>query len=162
VSTKIYYRAKYNKSSAHWLFDEPMNTQDFWALRWFGLLWKSAVEPVKGDAKVWYRGDISYSQYERDLLKGIIDIEYLGGNNSQKMRMKKDDFLTHKSYFAEYGTANSVDDSNLQPLLWSLVAWANGATGVLPWQTIGDEDAWINGKATSLFLPWGKRPHFIC
>ena len=151
LNNKIYYRAKYNKSSAPWLFDEPMNTQDFWALRWFGLLWKSAVEPIKGDAKVWYRGDISYSQYERDLLKGIIDIEYLGGNNSQKMRMKKDDFLTHKSYVAEYGTANSVDDSNLQPVLWSLVAWANGATGVLPWQTIGDEDAWINGKATSLF-----------
>ncbi len=153
LNNKIYYRKKDNKSSAPWLFDEPMNTQDFWALRWFGLLWKSAVEPVKGDAKVWYRGDISYSQYERDLLKGVVDIEYIGGNNAQKLRMKKDESLYYKSYFAEYGTANAINDSNLQPVLWSLFAWSNGATGVLPWQTIGDENTWIQGKATSLFYP---------
>ncbi len=153
LNNKIYYRKKENKSSAPWLFDEPVNTQDFWALRWFGLLWKSAVEPVKGNAKVWYRGDISYIQYERDLLKGVIDIEYIGGNNAQKLRMKKDESLYHKSYFAEYGTANAIDDSNLQPVLWSLFAWSKGATGVLPWQTIGDEGTWIQGKATSLFYP---------
>ena len=51
LNNKIYYRSKYHKSSAPWLFDEPMNTQDFWALRWYGLLWRSAVDQVEGDAK---------------------------------------------------------------------------------------------------------------
>jgi len=41
-----------------------MNTQDFWAVRWYGLLWRLAVEPVKGSAKMWYRADISFTSMD--------------------------------------------------------------------------------------------------
>lgn len=141
LNNKVYYREKFRRSSAPWIFDEPVNTQDFWALRWYGLLWHLAVEQVRGNAKMWFRGDISYSQFGRNILWAVMDVEYFGGNNPQKTRMKHDEqVLAGKSYFAEYGSANKIETSNIQPNMWCLSAWSRGAAGVLPWQTIGGEE----------------------
>jgi len=159
LNNKVYYRVKHNRSSAPWIFDEPMNTQDFWALRWYGILWHSAVEPVKGKTKMWYRGDISYSQFGRNILWGVMDVEYFGGNNTQKTRMKHDEqILWGKSYFSEYGTANKIEAPNTQPVLWCLSAWSKGAMGVLPWQTIGSNKSWKTADQTALFYPHPNGP----
>ena len=53
----------------------------------------------------------------------------------------------------EYGGTNPVQASNLQPVGWSLDAWALGADGVLPWQTIGTARSWQQGDELSLFYP---------
>jgi len=159
LNNKVYYRTKFHKSSAPWILDEPVNTQDFWALRWYGILWHLAVDSVMGDAKMWYRGDISYSQFERNILWGVMDVEYLGGNNAQKTRMKHDEqVLFGKSHFAEYGTANKIEASNMQPVVWCLSAWSKGAIGVLPWQTIGSKNCWNIAEETALFYPRPKDP----
>jgi hypothetical protein len=135
-----------------------MNTQDFWALRWFGLLWKEAVDPVKGKAKMWYRGDISFSQYGRNILSGVMDVKYLGGNTPQKTRMELDEQTRWPHSFAEYGSANPIYAPNTQPVLWCLKAWGDGASGVLPWQTIGSEDCWKTAEQTALFYPSPEGP----
>jgi hypothetical protein len=154
LNNKIIYRLKFEQSSAPWLFDEPMNTQDFWALRWYGKLWHDAVDAVRGDANMHFRADISYRQFERNILWGILDVEYIGGNNLQKTRMKIEEKIHFcNSDFAEYGTANRIDQPNIQPVLWSLSAWSNGAVGVLPWQTIGSKRCWENAEQTALFYP---------
>ncbi len=160
LNNKIYYRKRFRRCSAPWIFDEPVNTQDFWALRWYGILWHQAVEPVKGMAKMWYRADISYTQFARNILWGITDIEYLGGNNFQKTRMKQEEQVLskRKSYYAEYGTANPIDKPNTQPVLWCLSAWSKGAVGVLPWQTIGTKKAWSFAQQTCLFYPDPEGP----
>lgn len=159
LNNKIYYREKYGKTSAPWLFDEPVNTQDFWTLRWYGLLWHQAVERSKGNADMQYRGDVSYSQFGRNTLWGLLDVEYLGGNDEQKTRMKRDEqMLWGKSHFTEYGTANRIDASNIQPALWCISAWSKGARGVLPWQTIGGKECWKTGEETSLFYPHPEGP----
>ncbi len=44
--------------------------------------------------------------------------------------------------------------SNLQPVGWSLDAWASGADGVLPWQTIGTAQSWRQGDELALFYPY--------
>ncbi len=159
LNNKVYYRKNNNKSSAPWIFDEPQNTQDFWALRWYGLQWQNAVTPYKNDIKLWFRGDISYSEFERNMLQGIMDVAYIGGNNAQKTRMKHDEqVLNGKSYFFEYGSANKIHEPNTQPVLWCLSAWSKGAMGVLPWQTIGTQNAWMTGEQTALFYPTPKGP----
>lgn len=159
LNNKVYYRQKFRLSSAPWIFDEPVNTQDFWALRWYGRLWKEAVSKAMGDAKMWFRGDISYSQFSRNMLWGIMDIEYIGGNDAQKTRMKHDEWtLQGKSHFAEYGSPNKIGESNLQPVLWCLSAWAKGAMGVLPWQTIGSKNSWHTAEQTALFYPHPDGP----
>ena len=157
LNNKVYYkRGGWRRSAAPWIFDEPVNTQDFWALRWYGVLWHEATLPVRGQAKMWYRGDVSYSQYGRNLFWGVMDLECLGGSNAQKLRMKRDEqFLWGPSYHTEYGSANDPAAANLQPVLWCLKAWAGGAVGVLPWQTIGSKSNLTKGSKTGLFIPHG-------
>jgi len=158
LNNKLYYKRKNPQSSAPWVFDEPVDTKDFWALRWYGALFRSAVAESKGQSKFWFRGDISYSQFSRDILWGVTDVEYLGGNNFQKTRMKEDEQLFSKSYFAEYGSANKIEEANTQPVLWCLSAWSKGAIGVLPWQTIGNERSWRFADQNALFYPSEKGP----
>lgn len=159
LNNKVYHRKEYDKCSAPWVFDEPVNTQDFWALRLYGLLWNEAVAPVRGDVTMWFRADISYTEFSRNILWGVTDIEYLGGNNDQKTRMKQDEFiLGRKAHFAEYGTANRIDHPNTQPVLWCLSAWSRGASDVLPWQTIGSKECWRRAEQTALFYPHPEGP----
>ena len=154
LNNKIYYKNKYKKSTAPWIFDEPVNTQDFRALRWYGKLWNSALALCPGKAKMWFRADISYTQFQRDILKGVTAVEYIGGDNSQKTRMKKDEkILWGGSYFFEYGNVNKIEKSNLQPAVWCISAWTRGADGVLPWQTIGKKGSWKTAYQHALFYP---------
>jgi hypothetical protein len=154
LNNKVYYREKFAGSSAPWIFDEPVNIQDFAALKWYGDLWYGAVDPVKGQTRQVFRCDISFTQYGRDILWGVSDIDYLGGNNPQKTRMKHEEMVRHPgTRFAEYGTANDLLDANTQPVLWQLSAWAKGAVRVLPWQTICSADCWEKGEQTALFYP---------
>ncbi len=155
LNNKVYYKAQgWEVSAAPWIFDEPVNTQDFWSLRWYALLWYQAVEPVKGDVKAWYRCDTSRSDFGRNILWGVMDVDYFGGSNEQKARQKHDEQILHThTYFCEYGSANNPKDPNLQPVVWCLLAWSRGAIGVLPWQTIGGQGNWSNGEATSVFYP---------
>jgi hypothetical protein len=53
----------------------------------------------------------------------------------------------------EYGTSNRLDQSNLQPLAWCIDSWTLGINGVLPWQTIGNQNSWAQGDELSLFYP---------
>ncbi len=57
----------------------------------------------------------------------------------------------------EYGGSNGLEQSNLQPLGWSLDAWSIGADGVLPWQTVGRPASWKEADALALFYP-GRAP----
>jgi hypothetical protein len=160
LNNKVTYRKKNRFASAPWTFDEPVNTQDFWALRWYGLLWHQSIRKVpKGNLKMWYRADVSYSQFGRDILWGITDIEYMGVNNKQKTRMINDrKILQDQFHFAEYGSANKIEDSNLKIVLWCLSAWFRGANGVLPWQTIGTQKSWEAADQTALFYPHADGP----
>ncbi len=158
LNNKVYYKENkgvgWKGSSAPWIFDEPVNTQDFWALRWYGLLWHQAVDPVKGQVKAWYRCDISRSNFARNILWNVMDVDYFGGSNEEKVRQKHDEqVLSVPTHFREYGGANDPGSANLAPVTWCLLAWTRGAIGVLPWDTIGKKDAWSNGDPTCVFYP---------
>ena len=154
LNSKVYYkdRVGFVGSSAPWIFDEPVDTKDFWALRWYGQLFRRAVAEAGGQAKMWYRGDVSYSQHERDLLHGVMDVECFGGVDAPKIRRKQDEqLLVWNAYHTQYGAANHPSESNLQPVTWCLRAWSQGACGVLPWHAIAAEDAWKQAGQTDLF-----------
>jgi hypothetical protein len=160
LNNKVYYKANegvgWKGSSAPWIFDEPRETQDFWALRWYGLLFHQAIGPVKGNVKAWYRSDISRSDYGRNSLWGVMDVDYFGGSNDQKARQKHDEnnLSPVPTYFCEYGGANDPGTSNIAPVTWCILAWTRGAIGVLPWQTIGESQrVWSKGESTCVFYP---------
>ncbi len=159
LNNKVYHRKSYKKSSAPWIFDEPVNTQDFWALRWFGLVWKEAVSNNLKYNNLIYRGDISYTQFGRNILWGVMDMEYIGQINSQKIRMKKDEQdLFDSAIYSEYGTLNKINTANTQAALWCLSAWSNGSTGILPWQSIGTRNSWEIADQTALIYPHKNGP----
>ena len=144
---------------APWIFDEPANTQDYWALRWYGLLFHQGVDPVRGQARLWHRADVSRTQFDRDLFWGVLDIEVIGDANDERVRMKQDEqSLWARSHYTEYGSANDPKDPNTQPAVWSLLSWSRGCLGVLPWQVIGDKECWDKGQNTCLFYPSASGP----
>lgn len=159
LNNKVYYKNdKWSKCSAPWVFDEPRDAQDFWALRYYGKLFHAGVDPVRGDAQLAFRCDISYPQWQRDFLDGLLDVNVCGGSFRQYNRMvldrkRRDGVITYT-----YGSSNDVDQSNVQPAAWCLDAWALGADGVVPWQTVGNEKSWKEGDALSLFYPGEHGP----
>ena len=159
LNNKVYYRKNDKFSMAPWIFDEPENIQDFWALRWYGSLWRNSVKPVVGNSKLEYRCDISYGEYKRDILDGIIDVEYIGGKNDQILRMNQEGALKNGPWnFVEYGAVNPVNKGNFKPVLWCRQAWMKSCRGILPWQTIGTEKDWIKNARSAVFYPGKKGP----
>lgn len=163
LNNKVYHKREgWNRTCGLWVFDEPVNTQDFWALRWYGKAWQEAIAGVAADqpmrtAQVWYRADVSYGQFGRGLLADVVDITYMGGADPQKVRMARERALLHGGgVHIQYGTANDPAAANTQPALWCLRAWCGGAVGVLPWQTVGAVDKLAKGAATGLFIDAGN------
>ncbi len=157
LNNKVYYKRRdWRRSSAPWIFDEPVGTQDFWALRQYGLWFLQAVRPVAKTTRLWFRNDISRTDYGRNILWGVMDLECMGGANAQKARMKREErILSRRVYHQEYGSANDPAAANIQPVVWCLTAWSRGADGVLPWQTIGSAENLRKGSKTGLFIPQG-------
>lgn len=154
LNNKVYYRKHTPESVAPWIFDEPTNTQDFWALRWYGLLWHAAVARFSEKLALEYRADISYSHLSRDMLLDVVDLTYIGATDDRKRRIQNDwRVRCGAGRFAEYGTANPIESPNTQPVMWSLLAWSGGAEGLLPWQTIGGKKSWTTAHTTALFYP---------
>jgi hypothetical protein len=146
----------WSRGSCPWLLDEPMNFQDFWALRWFGKAFHEGADPVHGEAKLLFRCDVSRPQWQRDALDGVLNYNVVGGGAFAEYRRL---VLDRKQKFHQivipYGSSNNPADSNVQPLGWCWDCWTLGADGVLPWQVIGDDNSWKHAEDTCLFYPGG-------
>jgi lysophospholipase L1-like esterase len=143
----------WSRSTAPWLLDEPSNFQDFWALRWFGTAFHEGVNLGRGKAKMVFRADISRPQWQRNALDGLLDYNVVGGVVRKYPRLVLDRKEQNGEVVVDYGGSNAIDQSNLQPVGWSLDSWATGLDGVLPWQTVGEEEAWKRANTETLFYP---------
>lgn len=143
----------WSRGSSPWLLDEPANFQDYWALRWFGLAFHEGADAVAGRAKLVFRCDISRPEWQRDALDHVLDYNVVGGAFRRYRRMVLDRQPARNQLVIEYGSANAIEDSNVQPAGWCVDAWSLGAGGVLPWQTIGRPNSWHEPDRLSLFYP---------
>ncbi len=156
LNGKVYYKRRgWSRCSSPWIFDEPMHTQDFAALRWYGEAFREGVDPAQGRAKAVFRCDISRPQWQRDLLDGVVDVNVVGGAFHRYQRTVIDRKRANGEVLYHYGTTNAIDESNVQPAAWCVDAWTRGADGVLPWQTIGKNKSWTEADALALFYPGG-------
>jgi len=154
LNNKVYHKKdRWSRSAAPWVFDEPVNTQDFWALRWYGTAFQEAVSGVRDSVKMLYRCDLSRPEWQRDILDGVLDVNVCGGAFHRYARF----VLERKRRFGEvaynYGAANKLDTSNVQPAAWCIDTWCRGLDGVLPWQTLGRDKSWQEADQLSLFYP---------
>ena len=156
LNNKVYFKRdrnnRWDATSAAWIFDEPANTQDFWALRRFGLEFWRGVAAHPG-VRMAFRVDISRPEWQRDLLDGVTSVEVVSG----ALRTYRDRVIGRAGRFGNlvymYGSANRIGTPNVMPVAWCVETWALGADGVVPWQTIGKANAWTTPDDLSLFYP---------
>ena len=167
----------WSRGSSPWLLDEPASFQDYWALRYFARAFHEGINqaedagprpsstsltnahssPFSPDSssrpRLVFRADISRPQWRRDSLDGLLDYHVVGGAMRKYPRLVFERKRALGEIVLEYGSTNSVEGSNVQPVGWCLDAWSLGADGVLPWQTIGTADSWQRADELSLFYP---------
>ncbi len=161
LNNKVYFKRdrgnRWDACSAAWILDEPVNTQDFWALRRFGIEFWRGVAAHPG-ARFVFRADISRPEWQRDLLDGVTSAEIVSG----VLRTYRDRVVSRAEQFGNlvymYGSANRIGTPNVMPAAWCVEAWALGADGVVPWQTIGKAGAWQQPDHLSLFYPTPNGP----
>ncbi len=147
----------WSRGSSPWLFDEPGNFQDFWALRYFGTAFHEGVKQARGPAKLVFRCDISRPQWQRDALDGLLDVNVVSRAMRAYPRIVFDRKRAQGQIVLEYGSTNAIEESNMQPLGWCLDAWSRGTDGVVPWQTVGNAESWQRANRLALFYPGRAR-----
>ena len=165
-----YKRNGWSRASSPWLLDEPASFQDFTALRFFASQLRLALEDAELATKdngtrkaknassetrpILFRADISRPQWSRDSLDGLLDVNVVGGGVFRDYNSR---VLERRDRFGElvyaYGTTAAPELNGWQPVAWSLDAWTLGADGIVPWQTIGNDESWKKGDELSLFYP---------
>ena len=157
LNNKVNYKRRgWSRGSSPWLLDEPANWHDYWALRYFGILFHEGVNQAGGKAKMVYRTDISRPQWERGALDGVEDYYVVNGGVFRRYRRM---ILDRKEQFGainvDYGSSNAIESSNMQAAGWCLDSWTLESDGVLPWQTIGSSSSWQTADQLSIFYPGG-------
>ena len=128
-------------------------------MRFFGAAFHEGVRQAPpGRARLVYRCDISRPEWQRDALDGLLDYNVVGGDFRHYRRIVMDRKEAERQIVVEYGSANPVEESNMQAVGWSLDAWALGTDGVLPWQTVGRGDSWKSADTLSLLYPGRLSP----
>jgi hypothetical protein len=154
LNNKVWFKDhEWSRSSAPWVFDEPENTQDFFALRVFGAAFQSAVAGPRGPSKLVFRCDLSRPEWRRELLDGIVDVAVVGSALRTHGDLVRDRARAHGELVQNYATANAIEDPNTMPVAWCLDAWSLGADGVIPWQTIGSASSWQRADPLALLYP---------
>ena len=154
LNNKVYFkeqRGTWTSVSAPWCFDEPVNTQDFWALRRYGQEFNRAARNVAPNAL--FRCDISRPEWQRELLDGVTGTEVISGALRPYHERIARRQANYGTMVTMYGTTAPPSDFPLQPVAWCIDAWSLGADGVLPWQTIGSKQSWDKPDPLSLFYP---------
>jgi len=159
LNNKVRYKQKRNSwdgSSAPWDFDEPVNTQDFWALRWYGEAFLEGVRAAGSPASMVFRADVSRPQWQRDLLDEVLGSWVIGrGSLAAYERLVADRRQRMHATVHSYGAANRLESPNSAVVGWCLEAWRQELDGLLVWQSIGSDRSWDRGSRLALLYPGG-------
>jgi hypothetical protein len=169
---QFYLNNKPSYNFSAWTLDEPKQYLDWAAINFWAELYKSAINDPEVYESKWqkdlfvngmkavqrerpvflFRGDISRPQWQGELSDGLMNIMY--ANNVQfafprlmQVHKKRMPVILHT-----YGECNAVNRSNWESAAWCLQAYVNGCDGVLPWQSIGKQDALTKADNTGLLL----------
>lgn len=152
----------WSRGSSPWLLDEPANFQDYWALHWFGdAVFQGAPNRyvIAPSAEMLFRCDISRPEWQRDVLDDVLRYNVIGNGPFRKYHrivMERKEAVERQGAFQivlDYGSTNAIENSNMQPVGWCLDSWSLGSNGVVPWQTIGNDNSWKHADQLSLFYP---------
>jgi hypothetical protein len=158
LNNKVYFKKDdWRKCSAAWIFDEPVHTQDFWAIRHYGREFWNAVAPYP-KVNLTYRADISRPQWQRELLDHCVNVEVVSGVLRTYWPRVQRRAKTCGNLYYMYGGANAVGTPNIANAAWCVEAWSLGSDGVVPWNTIGGKESWQAPDELSVLYPTANGP----
>lgn len=158
LNNKYFYRnpADGGRGTSWWLLDEPMDRDDWLALRYYGRILREALGG-RPDTGIIFRADVSRPQWQRDYLDGLADLLVLGGelylrpHLMRRLREEQNMSLWH------YGSAPSVGQPLSECEAWPVQAFFAGADGIVPWESLGRREHYERAEETALILP-GRTP----
>jgi hypothetical protein len=160
LNNKIDFRRR-GRGSSWWRLDEPAYRDDFLALRYFAEAFREGRDAARDErssradrhADVGFRIDLSYPEWRRGFLDGLVDLNVTTGLDG----FRREFVDRPRERFGEavwrYGTTPQVTDGLAATAIWAVDAWLSGADGLVPWQTIGRQDSWREPEATAILLP---------
>ncbi len=123
-------------TKAPWILDEPSGYWDYRALQFYGELTDQGREQSAA-VQIDYRVDISRPEYCRGQLAKRNDLWIVSAWAFQHYRRLVTDRMERDGLKAwVYGTSNHVHEPNRNIQAWALDSWQDGATGIVPWQTV--------------------------
>lgn len=123
-------------TKAPWILDEPSSFWDYRALKFYGEL-TDRGRAQSSEVQIDYRIDISRPEFCRGQLDQRHDLWVVSSSAFQHYRRLVTDRMERDGLKAWiYGTSNHVHETNRDIQAWALDAWQDGATGIVPWQTV--------------------------
>ncbi len=138
-------------ASSWWDLDEPMSYDDWTAIKFYGSLFRQGRGAMP--SQFIFRADISRPRWQHDWLNGVLERMYVQSNAffryPERVRQMKQNGPMKVSV---YGSLNDIHSSNHQTVLWCMAAFAEGADGVLPWQSLGGPQAFTVPDRNALIV----------
>ena len=142
-NNKVQYNIDKLRGTA-WTMDEPSTYLDWHALLFYSRLDHKAYAAAKTTHFV-FRGDISRPMWQGSCFDGLMEYLYANSEVFSMQALIKDIKRRNNMTINCYGAANSQDRSNLESLAWCLKAYVHECDGVLPWQSLGGDEAFDRG-----------------
>lgn len=160
LNNKHTFRKDGGRGTSLWLLDEPMHPDDFRALAYFGRLTAEGslrAEQSGHKAKMDYRIDISRPTHQRQWLDGLVDLNVCADQLYEQRRLIDYRKRRFGEEYWNYRMPESFSDAGGLPwAVWPVRSYCWGATGTLPWQTIGSDGDLREADATALMYPGRK------
>lgn len=141
-----------------WVLDEPASFWDYRALAFYADLVRGAKAggpPIQID----YRIDISRPEFDRGLLPAKAELWVVNGkafSDYRRLVMDRAEITGEKIWL--YGAAAPAHQSSRAIMAWAIAAYRDGATGLVPWQTINrDGSALQKADPLGIFI-FDRRP----
>lgn len=143
-NNKVQYNREKLRGTA-WTLDEPSTYLDWQALLFYSRLWHRGAAGIQG-VRFAYRGDISRPMWQGSCFDGLMEMMYCNGDLFRmpgviKGFRRRNPGMT----LVCYGSANALQCANHETTAWCLKAYLSGCDGVVPWQSLGGDDAFDRG-----------------
>lgn len=147
------HRINYGNNQMWWQTDEPYHWEDWQALQFFNNLWTQTIRGIDADPNIWMgRGDISRPNWQGKVMDGVMQVQYGGFSDmTRNLRLR---WLRENTgvITRDYGGLGNPMMSYTQASANVLNLWLSGASGFLPWQTLGGSRSLDKNTTTTLFV----------
>jgi hypothetical protein len=103
-----------------------------------------------------FRTDISYVEFIRDQIPGLIDIDCTSQHLFTKNRYLMDNRNRFGRTYWNYASTNHPRETNVAMRAWCWRAWVSGADAVVPWNTVRGMESWDRAEPLTVFYPGRK------